>query len=134
MYALLKKEVNTKNISIYFNQNYNFYKIYYNLEYIKLLGISINIIYNHISYKEDLCFIYINNTNILKTLYNIEKFFQKNILCFNLIRYLNKEKYIICRFNKNINKNINIKDNNIDIIINNIKYINGCYVPIINII
>ena len=134
MYALLKKEVNTKNISIYFNQNYNFYKIFYNLEYIKLLGISINIIYNHISYKEDLCFIYINNTNILKTLYNIEKFFQKNILCFNLIRYLNKEKYIICRFNKNINKNINIKDNNIDIIINNIKYINGCYVPIINII
>ena len=91
MYALLKKEVNTKNISIYFNQNYNFYKIFYNLEYIKLLGISINIIYNHISYKEDLCFIYINNTNILKTLYNIEKFFQKNILCFNLIRYLNKE-------------------------------------------
>ena len=74
MYALLKKEVNTKNISIYFNQNYNFYKIFYNLEYIKLLGISINIIYNHISYKEDLCFIYINNTNILKTLYNIEKF------------------------------------------------------------
>ena len=38
MYALLKKDVNTKNISIYFNQNYNFYKIFYNLEYIKLLG------------------------------------------------------------------------------------------------
>ena len=133
MYALLKKDVNTKNISIYFNQNYNFYKIFYNLEYIKLLGISINITYNHILYKEDLCFIYINDINVLKTLYNIEKFFQKNILCFNLIRYLNKEKYIICRFNKNINDN-NIKDNNIDIIISSIKYINGCYVPLINII
>ena len=42
MHVLLKKDVDIKKISIYFNQNYNFYKIYYNLEYIKLLGLVLS--------------------------------------------------------------------------------------------
>ena len=129
MYALLKHIVDIKKISYYYNQNYNFYKIYYNLEYIKLLGIPINIKIHHTSYKDDLSFIYINNLDTLNSLYAIENLFQSSISCFNLIRYLNGNKYIICR---NTN-HIQIKDN-INILINKIKYINGCYVPIINII
>ena len=129
MHVLLKNDVDIKKISIYFNQNYNFYKIYYNLEYIKLLGIPINIKIHHSSHKDDLFFIYINNLDTLNSLYAIENLFQSSISCFNLIRYLNGNKYIICR---NAN-HIQIKDN-INILINKIKYINGCYVPIINII
>ena len=129
MHVLLKKDVDIKKISIYFNQNYNFYKIYYNLEYIKLLGIPINIKIHHSSHKDDLSFIYINSLDTLNSLYAIENLFQSSISCFNLIRYLNGSKYIICR---NAN-HIQIKDN-INILINKIKYINGCYVPIINII
>ena len=129
MHVLLKNDVDIKKISIYFNQNYNFYKIYYNLEYIKLLGVPINIKIHHSSHKDDLSFIYINNLDTLNSLYAIENLFQSSISCFNLIRYLNGNKYIICR---NAN-HIQIKDN-INILINKIKYINGCYVPIINII
>ena len=129
MHVLLKKDVDIKKITIYFNQNYNFYKIYYNLEYIKLLGIPINIKIHHSSHKDDLSFIYINSLDTLNSLYAIENLFQSSISCFNLIRYLNGNKYIICR---NTN-HIQIKDN-INILINKIKYINGCYVPIINII
>ncbi len=130
MHALLKNDIDVQKISIYYYQSYNFYKIYYNLDYIKLLGIPFNININHYSYKDDLYFIYINDKNILNTLHNIEKKFQSSITCFNLLRYLNGKRYIIC---KNIN-HIPIDKNNIDIIINKIKYINNCYVPIINII
>ena len=130
MHALLKNDIDVQKISTYYYQNYNFYKIYYNLDYIKLLGIPFNIKINHYSYKDDLYFIYINDKNILKTLHNIEKKFQSSITCFNLLRYLNGKTYIICK-NRN---HISINKNNIDIIINKIKYINNCYVPIINII
>ena len=130
MHALLKNDIDVQKISTYYYQNYNFYKIFYNLDYIKLLGIPFNIKFNHYSYKDDLFFIYINDVNILNTLYNIEKKFKSSITCFNLLRYLNGKKYIIC---KNIN-HIPIHKNNINIIINKIKKINNCYVPIINII
>lgn len=130
MHALLKNDIDVQKISIYYYQSYNFYKIYYNLDYIKLLGIPFNIKINHYSYKDDLYFIYINDKNILNILHNIEKKFQSSITCFNLLRYLNGKTYIICK-NRN---HIRIDKNNIDIIINKIKYINNCYVPIINII
>ena len=130
MHALLKNDIDVQKISIYYYQSYNFYKIYYNLDYIKLLGIPFNIKINHYSYKDDLYFIYINDKNILNTLHNIEKKFQSSITCFNLLRYLNGKTYIICK-NRN---HIRIDKNNIDIIINKIKYINNCYVPIKNII
>jgi len=130
MHALLKNDIDVQKISIYYYQSYNFYKIYYNLDYIKLLGIPFNIKFNQYSYKDDLYFIYINDKNILNALHNIEKKFQSSISCFNLLRYLNGKTYIIC---KNINHK-SINKNNIDIIINKIKYINNCYVPIINII
>ena len=130
MHALLKNDIDVQKISIYYYQSYNFYKIYYNLDYIKLLGIPFNIKINHYSYKDDLYFIYINDKNILNTLHNIEKKFQSSITCFYLLRYLNGKTYIICK-NRN---HIQIDKNNIDIIINKIKYINNCYVPIINII
>ena len=130
MHALLKNDIDVQKILIYYYQSYNFYKIYYNLDYIKLLGIPFNIKINHYSYKDDLYFIYINDKNILNILHNIEKKFQSSITCFNLLRYLNGKTYIICK-NRN---HIRIDKNNIDIIINKIKYINNCYVPIINII
>ena len=130
MYALLKNDIDIQKISIYYYQSYNFYKIYYNLDYIKILGIPFNIKIYHYLYKDDLYFIYINDKNILNTLHNIENKFKSSITCFNLLRYLNGKTYIICK-NRN---HIPIDKNNIDIIINKIKYINNCYVPIINII
>ena len=35
MYALLKNDIDVQKISIYYYQTYNFYKIFYNLDYIQ---------------------------------------------------------------------------------------------------
>ena len=131
MYLLIKNNIDYDNISIFNNKKYKFYKIYYNLEYIKLLGITFNIKINNFILKYNLLYIYITDDITLKILKDIEDYLKLRIPKFILIRYINNEKYIICKniYNKYLINNINI---NIDI--KKIKYINGNYVPIINII
>ena len=129
MYVVLKNDINTKNISIYYNYTYNFYKIYYDLYYIKLLGISFQIKYNHWKYENNLYFIYIQDKKTLEQLQNIETLLKSKIACFNILRKIKDEYYIICKYNKGT-----IDNNKITIIINKIKYLNNNYVPIINII
>ena len=129
MYVVLKNDINTKNISIYYNYTYNFYKIYYDLDYIKLLGISFQIKYNHWKYENNLYFIYIQDKKTLEQLQNIETLLKSKIACFNILRKIKDEYYIICKYNKGT-----IDNNKITIIINKIKYLNNNYVPIINII
>ena len=129
MYLLIKNSINLDNIFVFNNKKYNFYKIFYNLEYIKLIGITINIKIDHFISNNNLYYIYINDKYTLKLLKDIEDNLKTKIPIFTLIRYINNEKYIICKniHNKIINENIYIY-------LNKIKYINGYYVPIINII
>ena len=71
MYAILKN-VDISNITIYYNNNYNFYKIYYDLDYIKILGIPFTIVYDHWKYENNLYFVYIKDPKSLELLQNID--------------------------------------------------------------
>lgn len=131
---LIIKDIISNNIEIQYNNKHNFYKLIYNTNYIKLIGISLKIniykmveIYNNNYYK-----IYINCTNTINNLLNIEKKIQTYIPNFNLIETDISNNYIIC---KNIN-NIDLLNKNINIIIYKIKYnnYNNSYKPIINIV
>lgn len=130
---LIIKNFKTENIEIQYNNKYNFYKLIYNTNYIKLIGISfkINIYKTKEIYKNNYK-IYINCTNTINNLLKIEKKIQTYIPNFNLIETDISNNYIVC---KNIN-NIDLLNKNINIIIYKIKYNNNynSYKPIINIV
>ena len=130
MYALLKNNIDINNIIYYYNIQYNFYKIYYDLKYIKLLGITLNIKIDYYNINNNLFYLYIKDKYSLNKLYDLEKYFKNKITNFYFIHENNKkENYIICKNNQNI---INFTD--INIIIKKIIYKYNLYVPIINII
>ena len=129
MYVVLKNDIDINNISIFYNYSYNFYKIYYDLNYIKILGIPFEIKYDHWKYENNLYFIYIKDKKSLEQLQNIEILLKSKITCFNILRKLKHEYYIICKYN-----NGTIENNKVTILMNKIKYLNNNYVPIINII
>ena len=130
---LIIKNIITDNIELQYNNKYNFYKLIYNSNYVKLIGISlkINIYKTEEIYKNNYK-IYINCTNTIKNLLKIEKKFKTYIPNFNLIETDISNNYIVC---KNIN-NIDLLNKNINIIIYKVKYnnFNNSYKPIINIV
>mgnify|MGYP006138618987 FL=1 len=125
---MLIKNLNTSNIFIKYSKLYNYYKLYYNCEYIKLNGIIINIKINNYKRYNNLYYVYLNDPESIKNIYNIECLIMKNIPT-NILRTENNKKYIICNSLYDINdkKEININ-------ISKLKYINNILVPIINII
>ena len=128
MYLLNKKDrLIIDKIHIKYNKIYNIYNIYYKTEYIKCIGISIDIKIKKYKKIDYLYYIIIDDLETLKILYNIEKYIQNSINLFNIIRYEKKEKYIIC--NSIEYKNLENVEN-ITIYIKNIKYKNHNYVPI----
>lgn len=129
MYMLINN-LNKSMIDIRYNSYNNIYKIYYETEYIKLIGITININIDHYKKYNNLYYLFIEDIETLEILKNIENVFQKNISC-NLFRNKSKhEKYIIC----NSETDMNDINDNINIHISKLKYIYNNYVPIINII
>ena len=84
MYVVLKNDIDINNISIFYNYSYNFYKIYYDLNYIKILGIPFEIKYDHWKYENNLYFIYIKDKKSLEQLQNIEILLKSKITCFNI--------------------------------------------------
>jgi len=126
---MLINNLNKSNIDIRYNSYDNIYKIYYEIKYIKLIGITINIKIDHYKKYHNLYYLFIDDIETLKILNNIQSVFQKNISC-NLFKNKNKhQKYIICNSEKEIDDN-----DNINIHISKLKYIYNNYVPIINII
>lgn len=128
MYLLNKKDrLIIDNILIKYNKIYNLYNIYYKTDYIKCIGISIDIKIKKYKKINHLYYIIIDDLESLKILYTIEKYIQNYVNLFNLIRHEKKENYIIC--NSIEYKNLdNLK--NITIYMKNIKYKNHNYVPI----
>ena len=128
MYMLINN-LNKSKIDIKYNAYKNIYKIYYENEYIKLIGITIEIKIDNYKKYNNLYYLFIDDIETLKILNNIESVFQQNISC-NLFKNKSKhQKYIICNSETNINDN-----KNINIHISKLKYIYNNYVPIINII
>jgi hypothetical protein len=128
MYLLNKKEkLIIDKIHIKYNKIYNLYNIFYKTEYIKCIGISIDIKIKKYKKINHLYYINIDDLETLKILYDIEKYIQNFVNLFNIIRYDKKEKYIIC--NSIDNKNLTNVEN-ITIYMKNIKYKNYNYVPI----
>ena len=125
---MLIKNLNTSNIFIKYSKLYNYYKLYYYCEYIKLNGIIINIKIKNYKRYNNLYYVYLNDPESIKKIYNIECLIMKNIPT-NILRTENNKNYIICNSLYDINdkKEININ-------ISKLKYINNILVPIINII
>ena len=125
---VILKNIEYNNILIKYNNYKNLYNIQYELDYIKINGIPINIkIQNYIT-NDNTLFLYINDFDTYMKLYNIELYIQKYIKNFKLLKNKNREIFITC-------KKSHIEDiNNINITIYNIININNIYVPIIYII
>jgi len=130
MKILLKNNIfDIDNIYLNYNYQYNFNKIEYQLPYITITGLPINIHYYKKFFKNGLIYLYLNNFNDLNLLNKIETKTKSNIIKYN--RY-EKSNYIIVKDPKN--NILNNKPYNMNISINKIKSINNCYVAIINII
>ena len=125
---MLINNLNIFNISIQFSQYYNYYKIFYICDYIKLIGITINIKISKYKKKNNLYYIYIEDKESYDKLYNIECTLRKTVDCY-LFRNEYNQRYIICNCINNLKDK---KDININI--NKLKYMYNNYVPIINII
>tara|TARA_B100000902_G_C27217729_1_gene867937 strand:+ start:240 stop:644 length:405 start_codon:yes stop_codon:yes gene_type:complete len=134
MYLIIRKnKFNIYNIVIIYNKKFNKYIINYKEKYLKINGLPLNINCNKYKIINNLYYLYIDNKDTLNLLYDIERYIQKYIHFFTIIRNDFKKKYIICN-NFNDIKLDDIKLDDINININYIKYINYNYVPIINII
>tara|TARA_B110000285_G_scaffold197264_1_gene228798 strand:+ start:273 stop:689 length:417 start_codon:yes stop_codon:yes gene_type:complete len=136
---IIIKKIDENNIKI---QNMVYikkeYKIYYEYNNIKILGLPIKIKYNYIHKYNKLYYIYFlikDNQN----LFIINNYLKKKIPKLQFIRNSIKNNYIICNnYNNlhinNVNNINNINDNNLYITINKIKNIKNNNIPIINIL
>ena len=128
MHLLIKNNnIDISKIKYIYNSKFNFYKLYYDLSYIKLLGIPMTIKYDNIIQYNNMNYVYFSDINIINTLKPINKLLV-DIPCLNIVRY-NKKHYLIC---KNFDKNK--VTNPLTISIQKLKYKDGHYVPIIYII
>ena len=128
MHLLIKdNNIDLNNIKYIYNPKFNFYKLYYELGYIKLLGIPMTIKFNNIIQQNNMSYVYFSDMNIINILRSINKLLI-GIPCLNIVRF-NKKHYIIC---KNFDKNK--ITNPLTINIQKLKYKDGNYVPIIYII
>ena len=128
MHLLIKNnKIDLSNIQYIFNTKFNFYKLYYNLGYIKLLGIPITIKYDTIIQQNNMNYVYLSDINIIHKLKSINQLLI-DIPCLNIVRF-NKKHFIICK-----NFDNNEITNPLTINIQKLKYKDGHYVPIIYII
>tara|TARA_B110000285_G_scaffold194218_1_gene223729 strand:+ start:264 stop:677 length:414 start_codon:yes stop_codon:yes gene_type:complete len=135
---IIIKEINKNNITI---QNRIFidkeYKIFYEYNNIKILGLPIKIKYNYIHKYNKLYYIYIPIYDN-KNLFIINNYLKQNIPKLQFIRNSIKNNYIICNNYKNIYINninaVNINPDYLYITINKIKNIKNYNIPIINIL
>lgn len=135
---LITKKIKYDLIELQYNNKYKFYKILYNQQYIKLIGLSYKIkindyqTYNNVNYK-----LYIDNESI-QILLLLENYLNNFISNFKILNIEDNIKsfnniYIYCK--KYSKKNIS-KKSELNIIIYKIKYRNhdDCFIPIINIV
>jgi len=128
MHLLIKNNnIDLSNIKYIYNPKFNFYKLYYDLGYIKLLGVPMTIKYDNIIQYNNMNYVYLSDMNIINTLRSINKLLV-DIPCLNIVRY-NKKHYLIC---KNFDKNK--VTNPLTINIQKLKFKDGNYVPILYII
>ena len=132
MFLIINKNNIKKNNILLYKKKFKIYKIIYNLDYIKLIGIPIRLYNININIKHNFYYIYLHNKENIILLDSIQKYINNIIKC-DILKYNNNNFiYIIC---KNYNNKIINKNNNfIDINITKIKFVNNKYVPIINII
>ena len=128
MHLLIKNnDIDLSNIKFIYNSKFNFYKLYYDLGYIKLLGIPLTIKYDNIIQYNNMNYVYFSDMNIINILRSINKLLI-DIPCLNIVRF-NKTHFLIC-------KNYDKKKitNPLTINIQKLKYKDGNYIPIIYII
>ena len=125
--------INDNNINLNYIKLYKkkyIYKIFYDTNYFKLIGIPIRLKNFSIIIKNNIYYLYLYNKENVVLLSKIEKYINDTINCKIFNYNYNNLLYIIC---KNYNKK-KINNYYIDINISKKKYINNIYVPIINII
>lgn len=91
-------------------------KIIYDLNYLKMIGITLKINENKINQNNDFIFINLKETDIQNIIYEIDKFFKSQFN--NYLSFINND--II-----KVKKHNNFKEGNIYITLNNIKKINN---------
>ena len=94
---MLIKNLNTSNIFIKYSKLYNYYKLYYYCEYIKLNGIIINIKINNYKRYNNLYYVYLSS---LKNYFLFLRIYVYHHIRSFSVKYTNVLNYLLYKFFK----------------------------------